>query len=71
VNADVAIPAKLQPLSWRCHANVASDLVPTRQMGLFAIHTSRATNIPMSEVYPTIAQSAIVATALKVLLFPA
>ena len=64
-------PPSCCPLSWRYHANVASDLVPTRQMGLFATHTSRAANVPMSEVYPTIAQSAIVATALKVLLFPA
>jgi hypothetical protein len=67
----VAFPAKFLPLSWRCRTNVASDLVPTRQMGLLATHTSRAANVPMSEVYPTIAQSAIVATALKVLLFPA
>lgn len=31
----------------------------------------RAPNVPMSEFYPSIAQCAIVATALKVLLFPA
>ncbi|KAF2686344.1 glycosyltransferase family 57 protein [Lentithecium fluviatile CBS 122367] len=31
----------------------------------------RAANVPMSELYPSIAQCAVVATALKVLLFPA
>jgi hypothetical protein len=51
--------------------HVGSTSGPATSHTLCAHQSPRALDVPMSEFYPSIAQCAVVATALKVLLFPA